>query len=80
MYTIVLNPHLSDHLVPVIIPGNSPESPRNYLAGKPSHNLYLYETNHQTPKALFPFLYNGFRDSRFTRLCRLRRHSRSAPI
>jgi hypothetical protein len=72
--------HPSGHFIPAMILGNSPLSPRQYLSEKPSHSPYLHENNHQTPKALFSFLYNGFRGSRFTRLCRLRRHSHSAAI
>jgi hypothetical protein len=64
------NPHLYRHFIRPIIPENSPVSPRPYLSGKPSDSRYLHENNHQTPKALFPFPYNGFRGSRFTRICR----------
>jgi len=64
------NSHLSGHFIPAIIPGNSLVSPRQYLARKPSDRPYLHENTNLTPNALFSFLYNGFRDSRFTRICR----------
>ena len=54
-----------------MIPGNSLVSPRHSFSDKPGHRLYLHENNHQTPNALFSFLYNGFRGSRFTRMCRV---------
>jgi len=65
-----LNPYLYGHFIPAIIPGNSPFSPRRYLSGKPGHWLYPHENNHRTTNAFFPFLYNGFRGSSFTRKCR----------
>jgi hypothetical protein len=39
----------------------------SYFAAKPDHSLYLHENNYQTTNALFPFRYNGFRVSLFTR-------------
>jgi hypothetical protein len=47
---------------------------------KIQYRLYLHENNKQTPKPLFSFLYNGFRGSRFIRMCRLRRHFPKPPI
>jgi hypothetical protein len=43
------------------------DSLRFILTAAPSHNLYLYEKKRQKSNALFPFLYNGFRDSLFNR-------------
>jgi hypothetical protein len=73
----MLAQHRPSCLSPQIAP--PPASPRDYFFTKLNHRLYLHENNHQTMKVLFSFLYNGFRGSRFTRVCRLRRHSRGAP-
>jgi len=62
-----------------MIPGNSPAFSVSCPSSEPGHRLYLHENNHQTPNVLFALLYNGFRDSHFTRISRLRRHSCSAP-
>jgi hypothetical protein len=70
-----LTPIFPVTLFPATIPGNSPDSPRHISPENLSHRLYLDENNNQTPKPLFSFLYNGFRGSRFIRICRLRRHS-----
>jgi hypothetical protein len=64
------NPLLSGHFTPAMIPGNPSVPPRQYLSRKPNHSPYLHENNHQTTNALFSFLYHGFRDSHFTRICR----------
>ena len=48
--------------------------------GKIFYSPDLHENSNQTPNALFSFLYNGVRGTRFTRISCFRRHSRSARI
>jgi hypothetical protein len=76
--SFALTPIFAVTLIPVMRQ-NPAGFPRLRLAGISSHRLYLNENNDKIPDALFAVLYNGFRDSCFTRMCRLR-HSRRAPI